>query len=502
MSNKTNQQHGYAIEFLGAKEEPLAHCYVELSINGYPISESPLRADEKGRLVFHPSLVEHDALIQVVFWNEQYPKTEHSKVPEFSWAKGKTIVRLRAYNSYEITPRAIPNENNEQATYRRPYHVVKQGDTWDIIEKEAGINRYALQWENELDDATPLNTLVGQKIYFPKGTRKQKPTSKPAVTEKTSSSESKKSESKSSNHDKPIDNKNKSVPASEQKAEEKQKAKPAVEDKKEQEQVVQERSESNGKPVDTVISSNQENGYYYNKNTGEFEGEIKDGIGSRDRVFSCIGKKDGNYENSQLLPIRHSEFRISANIIRHETKTPGLECICIAFTARNKAKRDKKSIYKLLMSGYSSVPKGKKTEMEINIKDRLSLDSRKGLILALLNDKDPTNGAEFWDGTDFLAWGLKNPSGVSHAKFRQYTKITISKSIFEQYVLEQKKHYKSGRVRYNGTYYPIPATVFTDPSNWKTGNFIYETGVKKPPAEGALDASIVAGHTIFWRVIR
>ena len=87
-----------------------------------------------------------------------------SKVPEFTWIKGKKVVRLRTYNIYEITPRTILNENNEQATYRRPYHIVKQGDTWEIIEKEAGVNRYALIWENGLDEATPLSSLVGKKF--------------------------------------------------------------------------------------------------------------------------------------------------------------------------------------------------------------------------------------------------------------------------------------------------------------------------------------------------
>ncbi|WP_202871388.1 hypothetical protein [Rodentibacter pneumotropicus] len=236
MNNKNHQQ-GYAIEFLGAHNEPLAHCYIELSINGYPVSESPLRADEHGRFVFHPSLVEQNGKslpIKIVFWHEQYPKTVHSEVPEFSWINGKRVVRLRAYNVYEITPRAIPNENNEPATYKRPYHLVKQGETWDVIEKEAGVNRYALQWENGLDEATPLDTLVGKKIYFPRGTRKLKP------TPKTPSTTSGKSENKQANK------KASSVPK-----QQKQKA----EEKKAQNQVIQARSESNGKPIDTVNKS-------------------------------------------------------------------------------------------------------------------------------------------------------------------------------------------------------------------------------------------------------
>lgn len=488
-----NQLQYYAIEFLDSKNEPLSYCKVEILINGYPVSESPVQADEKGRLLFHPSLVEQNGKelrIKVTFWNERYPKTEHSEVPEFTWIKGKKVVRLRTYNIYEITPRTILNENNERATYKRPYHIVKSGDTWESIEKEAGVNQYALMWENGLDEATPLETLVGKKIYFPKGTRKNKIQSKQA--QDNSSKNGNKKENKQDKGDLSKSQSNgdngKTIKSSE--------------DKKDQNDVLQERSEHNGKPVDIGFGSSKENGYYYNKTSGIFEGRVKDGVGDMERVFACTGKDKDDYENIQLLPTTHSEFRISANIVRHETKTPGLECICIAFTAKNRAKIEKKSIYKLLMSEYSSVPRNEKKEMSLNVKDKLSLDSRKGVILALLNEKDPTNGAEFWDGTDFLAWGLKNPGGRSHAKFRQYTKIIISRPLFEKYVYEQKKTYISGKVRYNGNYYSMPAAVFTDPKNWDSGKFVYVTGVKKPPSEGQLEATVVAGHTIFWRVIR
>ena len=51
---------GYEIEFLGANNEPLAYCKAEMSINGLPTSESPWQADENGRIVFPPSLVEQE----------------------------------------------------------------------------------------------------------------------------------------------------------------------------------------------------------------------------------------------------------------------------------------------------------------------------------------------------------------------------------------------------------------------------------------------------------
>ena len=231
MNNHFNKEQVYAIEFFGMDDEPLPYCYLEIVINGYPLSASPLQADGNGRWTFQSSLVEQageEPMIKVTFWNERYPKTEHSEVPEFTWIKGKKVVRLRTYNIYEITPRTIPNENNEKATYKRPYHVVKSGDTWESIEKEAGANRYALMWENGLDEATPLETLVGKKIYFPKGTRKNKTQSKQAQGDISSPKQPSKAEDK--------------------------KAPKSAEKKKANQEVIQERSANNGKPVDVVVS--------------------------------------------------------------------------------------------------------------------------------------------------------------------------------------------------------------------------------------------------------
>ena len=234
MNNHFNKEQVYAIEFLGMDDEPLPYCNLEIVINGYPLSASPLQADGNGRWTFQSSLVEQageEPMIKVTFWNDRYPKTEHSEVPEFTWIKGKKVVRLRTYNIYEITPRTIPNENNERATYKRPYHVVKSGDTWESIEKEAGANRYALMWENGLDEAIPLETLVGKKIYFPKGTRKNKTQSKQAQGDISSPKQPSKAEDK--------------------------KAPKSAEKKKANQEVIQERSANNGKPVDVVVGENK-----------------------------------------------------------------------------------------------------------------------------------------------------------------------------------------------------------------------------------------------------
>ena len=249
MNNK-NQPMGYEIEFLGANNEPLAYCKAEMSINGLPTSEYPWQADENGRIVFPPSLVEQEGKelrIKVVFWNEQYPKTEHSEIPEFTWIKGKRLVRLRAYNIYEIKPRTIPNENNESATYKRPYHVVKKGDTWESIEKEAGVSQYALFWVNGLDEATPLDTLVGKKIYFPKGMGNDKNKLKQNKIQNNSSV----SHEHKKEINRELDNtkKNKDETALPEVSQQNKKEDKSSKDKSE---LIQERSENNEKAVDKV----------------------------------------------------------------------------------------------------------------------------------------------------------------------------------------------------------------------------------------------------------
>ena len=40
MNNNFNKEQVYAIEFLGMDDEPLPYCYLEIVINGYPLSAS------------------------------------------------------------------------------------------------------------------------------------------------------------------------------------------------------------------------------------------------------------------------------------------------------------------------------------------------------------------------------------------------------------------------------------------------------------------------------
>ena len=380
MNNNFNKEQVYAIEFLGMDDEPLPYCNLEIVINGYPLSASPLQADGNGRWTFQSSLVEQageEPMIKVTFWNERYPKTEHSEVPEFTWSKGKKVVRLRTYNIYEITPRTIPNENNEKATYKRPYHVVKSGDTWESIEKEAGANRYALMWENGLDEATPLETLVGKKIYFPKGMRKNQTKSKQAQGDISSPKQPSKAEDK--------------------------KAPKSAEKKKANQEVIQERSAHNEKPVDVVENEEDNpNGYYYEANSGYYHNHLTKGMGSINNVYIYVDFKEDKYIGIRKLPIKdHNEFITKSSTIYGESSA-----FRSAKVSQDELKKEMYAIASVLQKNkeaYGVSSKLAKLFRSKSCSDRNNTNMQfaiAALINALNNGHDYSNGADMWDGME------------------------------------------------------------------------------------------------------
>ena len=300
-----------------------------------------------------------------------------SEVPEFTWIKGKKVVRLRTYNIYEITPRTIPNENNEKATYKRPYHVVKSGDTWESIEKEAGANRYALMWENGLDEATPLETLVGKKIYFPKGTRKNKTQSKQAQGDISSPKQPSKAEDK--------------------------KAPKSAEKKKANQEVIQERSAHNEKPVDVVENEEDNpNGYYYEANSGYYHNHLTEGRGSINDVYIYIDFKEDKYIGIKKLPIKdHNEFITKSSTIYGESSA-----FRSAKVSQDELKKEMYAIASVLQKNkeaYGVSSKLAKLFRSKSCSDRNNTNMQfaiAALINALNNGHDYSNGADMWDGME------------------------------------------------------------------------------------------------------
>jgi RHS repeat-associated protein len=212
-------------------------------------------------------------------------------------------------------------------------------------------------------------------------------------------------------------------------------------------------------------------------------------------------RKVFDYEesNSKKLNVKHSEFAIVANIIKQEggTSTDAEELLWIAHTSNNAAGKSDMSLYEKLNTGFSTVAKADKTQLSKTSKSNSAIWARAAAIDVYLGGKDPTGGATLWDGTDFLAWGLKSPNGTPQNKFEEYNKITIAKDIYTNYLNAQRSVYGS-HVSYNGVKYNLPSAVFIDKANWKTGDFIYRTGAK---TSKSLVATGSKGQTIFWKKV-
>lgn len=252
-----------------------------------------------------------------------------------------------------------------------------------------------------------------------------------------------------------------------------------------------------------VVPDTANNGYYYNKNTGKFEGNLTTKTGDVNDVYACTGKT-GDGENSTFsgavkLNITHVHFQTAANIVCQEAGTDEEnECIYIAFASSNGAIKRGQDLYTWLMSARpnnSCVPQVQKTPMSDSHITSKYCNARKGVIMVFLGLSDMTDGATLWDGSDLLAWG------DDQNKFREYSLITIKKSIYDVFLAKNVDKYPHG-ISYNIAghrgHYPMPAPVFQDAHNFNAaGDFLYPTGVTHQPK---IRATATAGRTVFWKV--
>ncbi|KAF2080645.1 hypothetical protein [Flavobacterium sharifuzzamanii] len=302
------------------------------------------------------------------------------------------------------------------------------------------------------------------------------------------------------------------------------------------------------------------NGHFYNED-GTFEGKVNEveNEGSVEDVYTCTGKSKiknekgeeiVTYNNIQLLKeneknITHSDFCYIAYVVKMEAGEDDFkELKCISYTSFNRSINVKSAWKKLLSTSYSSV--GNKQEMKSSLDDNKSKLTRKAIFYVLEGKDDLTNGAELWDGTDFLAWGNSemNPyNKVGQNKFDEYKFIEIPKDIYDSFLAANGNSTKYGdRGNHNekndpGTHehvkkkvkqiikgkdgkpvlgkdgkptfeeieipskikYKIPASDFENKDYWISGNFYYETGVK---VTNGISGTINAGKSIFWKLTK
>ena len=118
----------YSIIFLDNERNPIPNCYFELTINGHVITG---QANNYGEVQFNRQLVESTQTdykeLNLTFWNEKFPKTEHSTTDSFVWPEGKTSIKALMPDTYIINTRSILNDDDEPQEYQRAYYLVSRG---------------------------------------------------------------------------------------------------------------------------------------------------------------------------------------------------------------------------------------------------------------------------------------------------------------------------------------------------------------------------------------
>ncbi|WP_239689765.1 hypothetical protein [Rodentibacter caecimuris] len=229
-----SKQELYSIEFLDNERKPIVYCHFELYINGSLVTSLPPRADNNGKVWFNKELVKSTTMVhkvlELVFWSEKFPRTQHSTTDRFVWPEGKTSIKALMPDTYIIKTRALANENDEEQDYERAYYLVRQGDTWDSLEVKLGGDAVeALMFYNRMIYSDKL--VEGTKLYYPLGFRMRNAPYQQVLKKKKESEKSeKKTEQKqaSSEKENSQDNKKNST--------------------------IEQRSTANGKPVDVAIS--------------------------------------------------------------------------------------------------------------------------------------------------------------------------------------------------------------------------------------------------------
>lgn len=270
-------------------------------------------------------------------------------------------------------------------------------------------------------------------------------------------------------------------------------------------------TENNAQPE---IVNTEVEGYFYKRSTGEADSKNATYKGTSKKVYSVENFKD-SYTTTDCIDLNceYDDFTYVCYVVMKECATLNLdEYKAVAFTSKNHSNALNQSWKSLMASGYSSV-KNKINLLDSNKTAEANL-SRRAVIYVLEESEDITDGAEFWDGTDFIAWGLETtPQGVKkHAKFRQYKFIEIPSNIYNAY---KSKYASSIRYGENGhtrdmahnpaeththkdekIYYKIPAEVFKNNLTSK-GDFQYDTDVS---TTYGLTATLSAGESIFWKL--
>lgn len=268
--------------------------------------------------------------------------------------------------------------------------------------------------------------------------------------------------------------------------------------------------------IQPELSNTTVEGYFYKRTTGEADSKNNTYKGTSRKVYSVEEFKT-SYTTSDCIDLNceYDDFRYICDVVMKECATKDLnEYKAVAFASKNRSSTTKQTWSSLLASGYSSVQG--KTYLLDSTKTAQANLARRAVIYVLEGHDDITDGAEFWDGTDFIAWGYSetkyDANKLGNNKFREYRFIEIPKDIYIKYrdaqpssvsfVCSHNTNECKGTHKHidGKAIYVIPATTFTDRNNLPpSGNFYWVDNSSKHSK--GISATIAAGRSIFWVIL-
>lgn len=151
---------------------------------------------------------------------------------------------------------------------------------------------------------------------------------------------------------------------------------------------------------------------------------------------------DSLRKSSTVLNVSHTEFQNNSYLILHEGSCASNKntLVWIAHTVNNalnnkKYNRGIKTFNQLIKTGYSSASAKDKGKLLLTNKiSYLANSARYAMIDVLLGNPDPTDGAYFWDGLDFISNYGGKTTVLQHPKFKQYISIEIPRQTINEMI--------------------------------------------------------------------
>lgn len=146
------------IKIIDSENFPVVNCNYKLV--EYKGSELIRGSTDKEGISIIPTKIVLNKMIIIYIWSGVQKEEQAFKSKPFEWHEGIQTQLIRKPISHKIRLQQTLNTTNETQDYRQAYYIVKDGDTWDSINKKCGDPIPVLQIINNNFDINPVKGTI------------------------------------------------------------------------------------------------------------------------------------------------------------------------------------------------------------------------------------------------------------------------------------------------------------------------------------------------------